>query len=271
MSALDKDELGRLAESVSFWWHSIQLGKGVTTKGHKSVEHLTWEYQALRLPDLRGKSVLDVGAWDGFFSFEAERRGAQRVVALDQWRQPGFEIARQALSSKVEGLVGDFMSMDLDKLGTFDFVLFLGMLYHMQNPLESLKRLAAVTREMAVIETEAVAFPGYEQHGLCEFFEADELLGDSSNWWAPNEKALAGMCRAAGFGRVQTLVGPGQPPQTESLPEPIMKRLRRSLPYVLNGSGVTKKLGVSRLAAKRLIEPSKPKVHRYRAIVQAWK
>src|SRR6266568_9564153 len=66
----------------------------------------------LRIPaDLTGKTVLDIGAYDGFFSFEAERRGAARVVAADKfcWGIPGgmcdgrgFQIAHWARGSKVE-------------------------------------------------------------------------------------------------------------------------------------------------------------------------
>src|SRR5258708_314995 len=76
------DELRNLADSVG-WWHSIDFGSGVTTRGHKSVERLQSEWQAMRLPDLRGKTVLDVGAFDGYFSFCAEESGAKEVVALD--------------------------------------------------------------------------------------------------------------------------------------------------------------------------------------------
>jgi tRNA (mo5U34)-methyltransferase len=142
-----KKQLEEMAESVGFWWHSIDLGQGVVTKGHKTPEFLQSELESLRLPDLRGKTVLDIGAYDGFFSFEAERRGARRVVALDHyawsmdlpksiqyWRdcknrgvaplqpeetphwQPnkmpgkrGYDTAHKALGSKVETVVGDFM------------------------------------------------------------------------------------------------------------------------------------------------------------------
>src|SRR5437588_11652940 len=78
----------RLAEAVAqvpVWWHSIDLGDGVVTPGHKSPTMLDDEWQSLNLPDLCGKSVLDIGAWDGFFSFAAERAGAARVVALDHY------------------------------------------------------------------------------------------------------------------------------------------------------------------------------------------
>jgi tRNA (mo5U34)-methyltransferase len=78
-----KEELEQIAQSVPFWWHSIDLGQGVVTKGYKSIEGLEHELKVLRLPDLSGKTVLDIGAYDGFFSFEAERRGAARTVALE--------------------------------------------------------------------------------------------------------------------------------------------------------------------------------------------
>jgi len=80
-----KKQLEEMAESVGFWWHSIDLGQGVVTKGCKTPELLQSELESQRLPDLRDKTVLDIGAYDGFSSFEAERRGARRVVALDHY------------------------------------------------------------------------------------------------------------------------------------------------------------------------------------------
>ena len=243
-----------LAGSYPYWWHSIDFGQGVVTPGHKTPEVLRLEVERQRWPDLRGKAVLDIGAWDGFFSFEAERRGARRVVSLDHYiwsvdigqanayhekcrdegtaRQDyqtlpgfwhpdtlpgkrGFDVARQALRSKVEPVVGDFMQIDLAPLGTFDLVLFLGVLYHVRHPLLSLERVCALTKELAVVETEAVALPGFEDRAVCEFFEADGLYGDPTNWWAPNAKALEGLCRAAGFRRAEVLTTPpaGRPGQ----------------------------------------------------------
>ena len=223
--------------AVPFWWHSIDVGDGVVTGGHKSADLLAREWAEMRLPDLTGKSVLDIGAWDGFFSFEAERRGAANVVALDHyvwsldlgaqqkyWRecmeqgvspepyhtmpelwQPdrlpgkvGFDTAHRLRGSRVESRVADFMEADVDALGTFDVVFYLGVLYHMRYPLQALERLARVTGEVAVIETEMIV-TGHDDHALVEFYETNELAGDVSNWWAPNAYALAAMCRSAGF------------------------------------------------------------------------
>ena len=74
-----------LAETVKkeIWFHSIDLGHCIVTKGQKTQKALAKELSALRLPDVRGKEVLDIGALDGFYSFEAEQRGARKVVALD--------------------------------------------------------------------------------------------------------------------------------------------------------------------------------------------
>src|SRR5947208_97682 len=70
------------------WFHSIDLGDGVVTPGQKDTLS---EVGHLKLPDLTGRTVLDIGAYDGFYSFEAERRGAKRVVAADHfvWNWPG--------------------------------------------------------------------------------------------------------------------------------------------------------------------------------------
>ena len=232
--------------AVPFWFHSIDLGDGVVTPGHKPPAVLRAELDALALPDLHGKSVLDIGGWDGFFALEAERCGAARVAVVDHymwsmdspgqqdyWRRcrdegvpprpyhetefwhpdtlpgkRGFDLAREALGSAVEEIVADFMTCDLAALGQWDVVLYLGVLYHMEEPLTALRRLAAVTRERAVIETEAIVVPGLEHEALWRFFPGAELNGDVSNWWAPNLAGLLGGLRAAGFADGQPALGP---------------------------------------------------------------
>lgn len=263
-------------KGVSHWWHSIDLGHGIITPGHKTPETLTHELESMHLPDLRGKSVLDIGAWDGFFSFDAERRGASRVVSLDHyiwsiepgeaakyveeckrrgvtvryedspkaWRpdllpgKRGYDIAHKALRSKAECRVVDFMTLPPGAPGVFDVVYFMGVLYHMENPLAALKWLASVTGGLAIIETAAVALPGHEDHALAEFYEGEELNGDPTNWWAPNRKALEAMCRAAGFAHVEVVAWPWD--RLEALPPGIQRgrcvahacRKMPALPYV---------------------------------------
>ena len=201
--------------SVPLWWHSIDLGQGVVTPGYKSPELLKAEWQHLQIGDLSGKSVLDIGAWDGWFSFQAERAGAERVVALDYRdgeARRGFDVARAALGSSVEYVAADFMANDLAGLGEFDVVLFLGVLYHLREPILGLERVAGLTRRLALIETEAIVIGGSPDASLCEFYPFGELYGDTTNWWAPTEAALVGMCKVAGFAEVNALDSPPDAP-----------------------------------------------------------
>ena len=244
-SARDADLQARV-DDVPFWWHSIDLGD-VVTPGFKTADVLKAELERLDLGDLRGKSVLDVGSYDGYFAFAAERLGADRVVALDHyvwsfelgeymryrdsclergtpvaapealpdlWRpdelpgRRGFDVAHRALRSNVEVVVGDLLDCDLEALGTFDVVLYLGVLYHMRHPLLALERLAKVTRGVAILETQAESYRASERLPLCRFIENDEFNGDPTNWWTFNEASLLSLCRAAGFDRAEMLRAP---------------------------------------------------------------
>ncbi|HEY7441177.1 MAG TPA: hypothetical protein VH701_02065, partial [Vicinamibacterales bacterium] len=88
---LERPDLEMVKREVSGikWWHTIDLGNGIVTPG---LDPTPARLPEIQLPDdLSGLSVLDIGAWDGFFSFEAERRGARRVLATDSfcWGQGG--------------------------------------------------------------------------------------------------------------------------------------------------------------------------------------
>jgi tRNA (mo5U34)-methyltransferase len=194
------------------WYHRIDLGHGIVTDG---LDNTPERLAKIKLPeDLSGKSVLDVGAWDGFFSFEAERRGARRVVASDYYAwhglgwgtgkgKSGFELARRALDSHVEDIAIDVLDLSVDKVGTFDVVLFLGVLYHVPNPMQALERIAAVTGQMLILET-VVDMVGLSRPAAA-FYPDRELNGDPTNWWGPNPPAVCGMLKSVGFSRVEVV------------------------------------------------------------------
>jgi tRNA (mo5U34)-methyltransferase len=196
------------------WFHTIDLGDGIVTPGRdESARKLSWS----GLPsDLRGLSVLDVGAWDGFFSFEAERRGAERVVALDgpAWREPawgpggygtkaGFELARRALGSSVEDRELDLEEISPATVGRFDVVLFLGVLYHLKHPWPVLERVASVCDGLLIVETHADLLD--LRRPAMALYPGAEVAGDASNWWGPNAAALKAMLREEGFTRVDVV------------------------------------------------------------------
>ena len=104
--------------------------------------------------------------------------------------------------------MADFQTVDLDEVGQFDVVLYLGVLYHMKEPLTCLERLRRVTKEVAVIETEAVHLEGLDDEALLQFHAGSSLRTDFGNWYVPTIEALHNLCRAAGFSQVRTVVGP---------------------------------------------------------------
>jgi tRNA (mo5U34)-methyltransferase len=250
------EELQAQADALG-WYHTIDLGNDVVTKG-TSVQ----ETSPGVIPDVSGRSVLDIGAWDGKFSFAAEKAGASRVVALDHyawgvdfvargaywaecihngilpdqsrdetdfWRpdlpgRRGFDFAKAVLHSKVEPVVADFQKVDLNELGQFDVVLYLGVLYHMKEPLTCLERLRAVTKDVAVIETEAVHIQHLDDEALLQFHAGSSLRIDFGNWYVPTIAALHNLCRAAGFARIETIMGP--PPRPT---DPRMSALKRAV------------------------------------------
>ncbi len=189
------------------WYHSIELPGGQVIQGSQTIEQLRTRVAQFPLPeDLRGKTVLDIGAWDGWFSFEMERRGA-RVTAVDCIEQPGLLLAKERLRSRVDYRVMDVYELSPESIGQFDIVLFLGVLYHLKHPLLALEKVCALTRELACIESYvtddgadilAGRPPGKPS---LEFYEINELLGQLDNWCGPNTACLLAFCRTAGFVR----------------------------------------------------------------------
>jgi tRNA (mo5U34)-methyltransferase len=193
------------------WWHSIDLGNGIVTPGAYDTRTLV---DRIGMPeDLSGLSVLDIGAWDGYISFEAERRGARRVLATDSyvWRNnvmnnpssgnAGFQFARAALNSKVEDMDIDVMDLSPERVGTFDLVLFLGVLYHLRHPLLALERVRSVSKKLLIMETH-IDLP-HTQRPAMAFYPGSEANNDPTNWWGPNEACCVEMLKNAGFQNVR--------------------------------------------------------------------
>ncbi len=183
------------------WYHSIELPDGGIIQGHQSLEQLRRRLRMFPIPaDLTGKRVLDIGAWDGWFSFEMERRGAE-VLALDAAKNTRLLEARRLLGSRIEYRIGDICRLTWRELGTFDIVLFLGVLYHVKHPVLALENVCGMTRDLACIES-FVTDGDLNAIPSMEFYETTELRGQLDNWVGPNAACLMAFCRTAGFARV---------------------------------------------------------------------
>jgi tRNA (mo5U34)-methyltransferase len=201
------------------WYHSIEIEPGLVTPGRLSLGGLRTTLQRVQMPaSLEGLTVLDIGAWDGFYSFEAERRGAKRVVAYDLVppEMHGFATARELLGSRVEYVRGSVYDLSPAVCGTFDVVFFFGVFYHLRYPLLALDRIWSVAKDTLLLESncmdEHLVLPAgkaaplnkidarLQQIPLYRFYRKDELVpGDFSNWFSPNAKAIEEGLWSAGF------------------------------------------------------------------------
>jgi tRNA (mo5U34)-methyltransferase len=222
------------------WFHTIDLGYGVLTPGKKDT---LAEVAHMRFPsDLTGQTVLDIGAYDGFYSFEAESRGASTVVATDSWcwnwadsdARRNFDLAHEVLGSRVDTQVVAVEDLTPEVVGgTFDVVLFLGVLYHAPDPLGYLERVRSVTAGLAIIET-VVDLLDIDVPAAA-YYPRDMLNGDASNHFGPNPLAVQGMLSDAGFDRVVTFAPWSTSKewaaraQGEGLPRSLGDKVRRKL------------------------------------------
>jgi tRNA (mo5U34)-methyltransferase len=209
------------------WYHTIDLGNGLSTRGifdHRPV------VDCYGLPDsLEGKTCLDVGTGDGFFAFEMERRGAAQVVAIDIERCEEFDLlpqikprllladegphrfkfplAHAMRRSRVEFKLCNVYNLSPETVGMFDVVFCGSMMLHLQNPLKALSNIRSVTRELAIIETlvnEELEenYPGkpWLSFGIRH---VELFLGENCVYWGFTTKALEDMLAYAGFAETQ--------------------------------------------------------------------
>ncbi|MCG9895755.1 MAG: class I SAM-dependent methyltransferase [Fimbriimonadaceae bacterium] len=211
--------------SIPFWYHRIDLGSGITTPGWAPLS-----LDSYRIPeDMTGMRVLDVGAWDGFWTFEALKRGAREVVAIDDFSDflgtpeavgrrswDSFDICRSALGWGLDRCRREEMSVyeiNEGRLGRFDVVFCFGVLSHLRHPLLALDFLSGVCDSGIFVATATCedyspykGAPGNGNPGsppVLEFYPTVELGNNPTNWWAPNLACLGLMVMAAGWSDVE--------------------------------------------------------------------
>lgn len=187
------DEVRARIAAVPRWYHPIEIRPGIITPGANEARAVL---EALQLPaDCRGMRVLDLGTRDGFFAFELERRGAE-VVAVDYvaMTDSGFAVAAELLGSRVTYLQRNLYELDADELGTFDLVLFLGLLYHLPDPLGALRVVRNFSRQRMCLETLVMDFGGaMDELPMMRFFAGSSWAGDPTNYWGPNVRCVEEM------------------------------------------------------------------------------
>jgi tRNA (mo5U34)-methyltransferase len=201
------DEYGKTVH----WFHSLDLGNGLFTSGFATQESLEKRLRSLQIPDdLTGMTFLDIGSWDGYYAFEAEARGASRVMATDffcwvgaGWgRKDGFLLAREILGSKVEDKNIEVQDISPATVGMWDIVLFSGIFYHLRDPIPAMQAAASVASKCMIVETHI------DQDDMSQpmmrYVPRDRIIGnETSNWWRPNSAMILMLLKELGFNRVE--------------------------------------------------------------------
>jgi tRNA (mo5U34)-methyltransferase len=213
----DPEYLARRIAEVGHWHHRIAITPEVMTPGAQDTQALLAQ---VGMPeDCTGMRVLDIGARDGFFTFEAERRGAAEVVAVDNVppEKTGFAVASELLGSEARYVTDNVYNLSVERYGKFDLVLFFGVLYHLRHPLLALDHIWDVCNRGAQLYVEShMIDEGLVDHDgsfhrldslnadllglpLVQFYPGAMLGNDFTSTWAPNQVALRGMLESAGF------------------------------------------------------------------------
>ena len=221
----NRDTLLEKISNIPFWYHKIELPYGILTPGWAPINPA-----AYRIPDnLSGRRVLDIGAWDGYWTFQALQRGAKEVVAIDDFSDylgslnqsdrrawESFDLCRSALGysenicQRIEMSVYDISEANL---GLFDTVFFFGTLYHLRHPLLALDKISSVCKDDIYIESAILddfsPYRGGLGHGysgqqmVMEFYPGKQYGNNDTNWWSPTLYCLMNMTHAAGFEKVE--------------------------------------------------------------------
>ena len=188
-----KEEIKKHLEQNNTWYHTMNIN-GIQTKNTRtSSQYQMWISQVIP-DDLTGKNILDVGCADGFYSFLCEQRNANRILAIDyegfdiqkkmsesekEININNFELHKKFLDSKVEYRNLDVYDIDLIN-ETFDFVLFFGVYYHLENLISALKKIYSVVNDSIFLAGHILE----SENPIMYYYDTSQTR-DNPNWFSP--------------------------------------------------------------------------------------
>lgn len=221
-SGLDQaspQDLERRIHALGEWFHNLNL-RGVSTAPNHFLGDfpaVKWRGIAQDIPaDLTGATILDIGCNGGFYSLEMKRRGAARVLGIDvddrYLNQARF--AAQVLQLDIEFQKRSVY--DVDSIpGQFDYVLFMGVFYHLRYPLFALDKIIkkvagklifqSMVRGSDQVRNWNENYPFWNREIFSDpsfpamYFIEKEYSNDPTNWWIPNVAAAEAMLRSSGL------------------------------------------------------------------------
>lgn len=173
--AFTKDEITKEVHRLGPFHHKVDLPHGLSTyvpelsrrgveftRVSNLVKHAFPALMAACGGSLEGKRVLDVACNCGGFSVEAATRNSEYVLGIDivdHYIEQANFIKRALGLKQVDFKVMDIDSLAESEVGLFDVTFCFGILYHLENPVYTMKQLAAVTRSIMLVDTNVMRIP----------------------------------------------------------------------------------------------------------------
>jgi tRNA (mo5U34)-methyltransferase len=210
---VDREWLRSQIEAEPSWFLNQDLGGGLVTPGWSDPANEKLPYFGLP-EDMSGMRVLDIGCNEGFFSFEAERRGAESVIGIDS--SPvvvqHFHLCRMAMGMKADAYLTNVYDITQRTFGTFDLVMFFGVLYHLRHPLLALEKVFEVASGTLLMQSASFENPALGDESAAEFHPfgiesgpAEKREWDHTVFWVPNSGCIRDMLLHVGFVNVECL------------------------------------------------------------------
>ena len=197
-SKFSEKEIQTKIQTVKYPYHAFIVGNISNLNSRTTAGYQMWAAQAIPL-DLSGKTILDIGAADGFYSFMCEFRGAKKVVAVDIIEFEGFKIWKEILNSNVEHHI--LQIEELNKLGeSFDYVICFGVYYHLPDVVKAIQRIY----EKTTIDTFLAGHIVDNKEPIMCYYDKYEMHPeDASNWWVASESCLNQIAKRIGFSKAE--------------------------------------------------------------------
>lgn len=241
---MDKEEIRHKIDSYK-WYHRIRVHDDIFTSpapeingGRGYLDVWNFILQEMQKIDFTDKKVLDIGCRDGFFSFEAERRGAKEIVGIDNDISLGTkEFLIPYFNSKVMLHKLNLYDLTPELFGSFDIILFFGVLYHLRYPFRGLKTIINCLEDegLLLVESGMLVEESLQEHAML-YCPVEESPYEMSSCTFFNKQGLSTTLRTFGCGLVdfRTLQN-----STKSGPAKMMKSLR-NLIFGLRSPQVTR-------------------------------
>jgi tRNA (mo5U34)-methyltransferase len=215
----DRVETARRVSELGDWFHNLDLNGVATAPAHflGDFPRIKWHQIEAEIPEnLVGATVLDIGCNAGFYCLEMKKRGASRVVGVDV---DDRYLSQARFAASVLGMDIEFVKCSVYNVqeipGQFDYVLFMGVFYHLRYPLYALDNIVKKVRQRLIFQTMvrgSMASPHLREDYTfwnkavfenpdfpCMYFIEKKYAGDPTNWWIPNHGGMESMLRSSGL------------------------------------------------------------------------